>query len=119
MALEVLAGGDFCKTTSTLAASSTAFGPADPSSSSSLLLAQEKVPIKQYVLRSIIKRDFVDPSIGNGRLHIPGQITRRVLVNAIVSYLGSKQKADSLMDYFTGTVAIVAGVSVTENNVAL
>ena len=100
MALEVLAGGDFVKACNpALADASMSFAPL------------EKLPIKQYVFKSILKKDFVEPSTRRSRLNMPGQMTRRVLVNAIVSYLGNKQKADRLMDYYTGTVVIVAGVS--------
>lgn len=103
MALEVLAGGDFCK--------GTAASTADLSMSS---IPLEKLPIKQYVFKSILKKDFVDPVARTSRLHLPGQVTRRAVVNAVVSYLGNKHKADGLMQYYTDTVAIVAGVS-TQN----
>ena len=100
MALEVLAGGDFCKGTST--------ATADLSSS---FIPLEKLPIKQYVFKSILKKDFVDPVARTSRLRLTGQITRRAVVDAIISYLGNKNKADTLMHYYTDTVAIVAGVS--------
>lgn len=102
MALEVLAGGDFAKATNAASVdTSMTYGPI------------EKLPIKQYVFKSIVKKDFIDPAARRSRLNIPGQMTRRAVVNAIVSYLGNKQKADSLMDYYTGTVVIVAGVRVS------
>lgn len=100
MALEVLAGGDFSKGTAAATAELAAFST-----------PWEKLPIKQYVFKSILKKDFVDPVARTSRLHLPGQVTRRAVVNAVISYLGNKNKADSLMHYYTDTVAIVAGVS--------
>lgn len=104
MALEVLAGGDFCKSTAT--------ATADLASS---FITLEKLPVKQYVFKSILKKDFVDPIARTSRLHLPGQVTRRAVVNAVISYLGNKNKADGLMNYYTDTVAIVAGVSTKKN----
>lgn len=104
MALEVLAGGDF--------AGPTAHQPLDPAMSALNGSQQEKIPLRQYVYRSILSRS-AQCYAGNSSaiyLRLPGMMTARMATEAVLAYIRTKERADLLMNYYSRTVVVVATV---------